>query len=105
MADTSVKIGERRYDLRNAFPMTLGDWEWFNQHGIMEGENLSINKPTHVIDMFHHLLQKCDSTITREQVTSLPMTSLNGLLATIQELMEVEKKQLSNPTLDNSLST
>jgi hypothetical protein len=80
-------------NLIEALPMTLGDWEAFEEKGLMEGESgsISITKPRQQIDFLTHLARKVDPKITREQVAGIAIRDLPNVGETLLTFVGGEK--------------
>jgi len=93
-----IKVGDRTYNLLDAFPMTLGDWEDMNELGVMDGSKLVMVKPKQMLDLLHMLLHKVDPNIERAAIRHIPVREMPDLTNVLRYILDLEEKQTENPT-------
>lgn len=95
---TLIKIGDRTYNLLDAFPMTLGDWEDLNELGIMDGARLVMVKPKQMLDLLHLLVHKIDPSIERAAIRKIAVREMPDLTNVLRHILDLEEKRAENPT-------
>jgi len=93
-----IKVGERTYNLLDAFPMTLGDWEDLNELGVMDGSRLVMVKPKQMLDMLHMLIHKIDPEIDRNAIRKIAVRDMPDLTNVLKYILDLEEKRGENPT-------
>lgn len=101
----------RELDLRQAMPMTLGDWEEMTKRNLATEKNFMASTPTQMIDFLHLLAQKIDPAFTREEIAKSPLKTLMSIgkvLLTFvsQDMPKDDEASKKNPPIDgNETST
>lgn len=102
MSDKVIEFYGRSIDLAKAMPLTLKDWMMLEKEGV-SAASLAQGRVTEMAAVLYHVLHKADSTVTREEVESIPMTS--PLLTQITTLISSEEGKIDRPFLATSTSS
>ncbi len=96
-----VKLGKHEIDLSKAAPLTLGDWRFLQQEGLIDkkdgAENLSLEGADNVIKMLFHFSQKVNKKVTMEDIEGIPISDLPNVAEELTKIFGTEK-DISRPT-------
>lgn len=85
---TVIELKGRKYDIREAFPLTLGDYEQLEKLGVCENFNINLKNPSNYISFFLVVLRKLNLDVTREDAESLTLLDIATTVVSEQTLRE-----------------
>lgn len=88
------KISDKEVDFKNAFPLTIGDWEALEKLKIVDGGSLIIKSTSQSIDLMNYIAHKANTDITRDDIRTIPINKLAEISDLIQSLMEESEAEV-----------